>query len=180
MKTSKNRKYFRDALASVSERFSSFSGDELGGLGGFAGAGFAGQDLNAAGVNIHQYNAKTSSPYEVLVQNTTGGALTAVIFGSDNNRTAANFGNPVGITITSATPNINYLQQLASSEIGSSNNFSACPNDDFSKGTCGDRKCWPESRHETLRQTSQPSKRKRQASTMLPAFFNKNIMNKIS
>lgn len=114
MKT--NRKYFREALASASERFSNFAGDELGGLGGFAGGNFAGNDLNAAGVNVHQYNAKTSAPYEVLVQNTTGGALTAQIFGSDNNRTAANFGNPVGITITSATPNINYLQQLAASE----------------------------------------------------------------
>lgn len=116
MKNGASKKYFRDALASVSERFSNFGGDELGGLGGFAGGNFAGNDLNAAGVNIHQYNAKTSSPYEVRVQNTTPGALTAIIFGSDNNRTAANFGNPVGITITSATPNINYLQQLAASE----------------------------------------------------------------
>jgi hypothetical protein len=107
-----NKKYFGEATAFVREKFSgvdgfnNFSEDELN---------FS-NDYEAAGVNLHQYNSKTSMPYEIEVTNANLVTTQALIFGSFTNRTAANFGNVAGITIVSVTPNVSYVQMLASSE----------------------------------------------------------------
>lgn len=106
-----NKKYFRDAGSFMHERFSGVDGfnnfsDEMN----FEG------DYNAAGVNIHQQTATTSTPYEIEVVNANLVTTTCIIFGSYANRTAANFGNPVGITISSITQNVTYTQMLAQFE----------------------------------------------------------------
>lgn len=107
----KNSKYFAESNAFVREKFS--------GVDGFNN--FSEEEVNfsgyeAAGVNMHQYNSKTSMPYEVEVANANLVATQALVFGSFSNRTAANNGNVAGITVTSVTPGISYNQMLASSE----------------------------------------------------------------
>lgn len=107
----KNKSYFIEAQAFANERFSGVDGfDNMTDSMNFS------DDVNAAGVNMHQYNAKTSQPYEVEVANANLVATTCTIFNSYANRFAANFGNPVGITITSATPGVAYGDLLAQSE----------------------------------------------------------------
>ncbi len=107
----RNKQYFAESNAFTRERFSGVDGfnnfsEDVEFAGGY----------EAAGVNQHQYNAKTSRPYEIQVANANLAATTAVLFGAHANRTAANFGNAVGITITSSTGGISYAQMLASSE----------------------------------------------------------------
>lgn len=60
--------------------------------------------------------AKTSQPYIVTVQNNNAVATPAIIFDAYVNRTAANFGNVAGITLTSGFGNVPYGALLAQSE----------------------------------------------------------------
>jgi hypothetical protein len=46
-----------------------------------------------------------SDPYVIQYQNTTAGALTAILFGYNDYYNAANFGNPAGIVITNLQSN---------------------------------------------------------------------------
>ena len=107
----KNKAYFIEAQAFANERFSGVDG-----FNNFSDDVNFSDDMNAAGVNLHKYNSKTSEPYEIEVINANLVTTNATIFNSYVNRTAANFGNPVGITINSATPNITYGGLLAQTE----------------------------------------------------------------
>ena len=104
-------KHIAQARAFANERFSGIDGFD-----NFSDAYQFNGDMNAAGVNMHQYNAKTSMPYEFTVANGNTTATACTLFNSYVNRTAANFGNAVGITITSTLSNVTYAGLLAQSE----------------------------------------------------------------
>lgn len=103
----KNKAYFIEAQAFANERFSGVDGFD-----NFSDSMNFSDDMNAAGVNMHQYNSKTSQPYEVEVANANLVATQCTIFNAYANFNAANNGNPVGITITSATPGVAYGELL--------------------------------------------------------------------
>lgn len=106
-----NSGHISQARAFANERFSGIDGfDNMSENYNFA------DDLNAAGVNMHQYNAKTSMPYEFTVANANTVATACSLFNSYVNRTASNFGNAVGITITSTLSNVTYAGLLAQTE----------------------------------------------------------------
>lgn len=107
----KNKSYFAEAQHFANERFSGVDGfDNFTDTANFDG------DMNAAGVNMHQYNSKTSEPYEIEVINTNLVTTNATVFNSYVNRTAANNGNVAGITVNSATTNVTYNGLLAQTE----------------------------------------------------------------
>ena len=67
--------------------------------------------------NNHQHRkVDASRPYIVLVQNGAGYLQNYVIFGSSENRTHPNFGNPPQITITYGLAGYSYTQLLADTE----------------------------------------------------------------
>jgi hypothetical protein len=96
---SKLSKYFREAEEVVTEKFHNADGwDNAGGE----------ELINAdGGSNAHKNGVTTSDPYVVRVANANLVDTNATLFGSWDNRTAANFGNPAGITIT-CTNGISY------------------------------------------------------------------------
>ncbi len=104
-----NSKYFANAKHLASERFR--------GVDGFnnMNGGYAMADGGAAN-NMARYNPATSSPYEFECANANTTATAAAFFDSFNARTAANFNNLSGITITSSVPNVTYGALLAQSE----------------------------------------------------------------
>jgi len=57
-----------------------------------------------------------SKSYQLSIVNSLGTPQTVSIFNSRKNRTAANFGNPVGVTITYLRPNFDYVSLLADTE----------------------------------------------------------------
>jgi hypothetical protein len=107
----KNSKYFQEASHLVNERFAGVDGfDNVGGNFRYA------TGVETAGVNMNQYNPVTSAPYELTVTNANTAATDVKMFDSYNARTAANFDNVAGITITSAVPNVTYGALLAQTE----------------------------------------------------------------
>jgi hypothetical protein len=107
----KNQAYFIEAQNFANERFSGVDGFD-----NFTDSMNFTDDMNAAGVNMHQYNSKTSEPYELEVANANLVTTNATVFNSYVNRTAANNGNPVGITVSSATTNVTYNGLLGQTE----------------------------------------------------------------
>lgn len=107
----KNQAYFIEAQNFANEKFSGVDGFD-----NFSDSMNFSDDMNAAGVNLHKYNSKTSEPYEIEVINANLVTTNATVFNSYVNRTAGNFGNPVGITVNSATPNVTYQGLLAQTE----------------------------------------------------------------
>lgn len=106
-----NSKYFTQAQHLANENFSGVDG-----FNNFVGGNGMYNNVESAGVNMHQYNPTTSKPYEFTVANANGAATAIKIFDSYNARTAANFDNVAGITITSATPGVTYGALLAQTE----------------------------------------------------------------
>lgn len=76
-------------------------GDEMGGMSYATG-----------GASVP---AKQPSPYQVNVTNTTGGNLTAILFGLNTYLLTPNFGSAVGVTVTPAQTNVSYLELLQQS-----------------------------------------------------------------
>lgn len=75
-----------------------------------------GEDFdNAAGMSVAPRREK-SRPYIVIVQNASGASQTVNLLNSASNRTAANFGNVAGITITYGYPNQTYGGFLSTTE----------------------------------------------------------------
>lgn len=110
MKNNVNKTILAESRAFANERFSGIDGfDNFSDSYNFA-------DDNASGVNMTQYNSKTSEPYEIQVANANTVATAATIFNSYVNRTASNFGNVSGITITSAVAGFTYGALLAQLE----------------------------------------------------------------
>jgi hypothetical protein len=107
----KNSQHISQARAFANERFSGIDGFD-----NFSDAYQFNDDLNAAGVNMHQYNAKTSMPYEFTVANSNTVATSVSLFNSYVNRTASNQGAPAGVVIASTLSNVTYAGLLAQSE----------------------------------------------------------------
>ena len=97
-------------LNMVDESFSGYNGlDE--GFNGYA------SDLDFSGAEgdrmaAPQMQAATPTPYQISVVNTTGTALTVVLFGKNQYLLSPNFGSAVGITVTPSQQNVSYLQLL--------------------------------------------------------------------
>ena len=106
----KHQKYFASAKHLSNERFNGVDGfDNFQGSGSY-------NNVESYGTNIHQFNPSTSAPYEFTVANANTSATDIKLFDSYNARTAANFDNVAGITITSAIPGVSYTGLLAQSE----------------------------------------------------------------
>lgn len=58
---------------------------------------------------------KAPSPYQLTVQNTTAGTLTAIMFGKNQYLLSTNFGSATGIVITPSQANVSYLELLQQS-----------------------------------------------------------------
>lgn len=83
------------------ERFSGFdSSDAEGDMSYFDGDDMSYFDDDSMSYASGSSNVALSDPYVIQYANTTPGDLTAVLFGYNDYFNVANFGNPVGITIT--------------------------------------------------------------------------------
>lgn len=104
-------------LDEAEEKFSGFYGDDYDDFMGDDFDLFEGDDLmsysNADGGGMDML--KTPAPYQVLVTNTTAGALNLVLFGYNQYLLSTNFGSSVGLTVTPAQTNVAYLQLLTQS-----------------------------------------------------------------
>ena len=104
-------------LDEAEERFSGFYGDDYDDFISDDFDLFEGDDLmsysnaTAGGIDM----LKTPAPYQVLVQNTTAGSLTLVMFGYNQFLLSTNFGSSVGLVVTPAQTNVSYLQLLTQS-----------------------------------------------------------------
>lgn len=108
----KNQNYFLQAQHLTNEKFNGVDGfDNF--TGGYR---YADGGTDSQGVNMHQYNPVTSTPYEFTVTNANTTATSVKMFDSFNARTAANFDNVSGITIASAVPDVTYGALLAQTE----------------------------------------------------------------
>ncbi len=101
----KNKNFNIDAyMKSVESQFSNASGEynfdnntEL--------------DLSFDAQPMAQVQLKQPAPYQVSVTNSTGGSLTAILFGKNIYEQAVNYGSAVGITVTPAA-GVSYIQLL--------------------------------------------------------------------
>jgi len=95
-------------LDQVNDNYSGYYGD-------FDMPENAANDLHFSGANGVEADmpaAVTPSPYQITVSNTTGGTLTAVLFGKNEYLLSTNFGSDVGITVTPSQANVTYIQLL--------------------------------------------------------------------
>jgi hypothetical protein len=58
---------------------------------------------------------KSPSPYQITVQNTTGGTLTLILFGKNQYLLSPNFGSAIGLIVTPSQANVTYLELLQQS-----------------------------------------------------------------
>lgn len=99
-----NHRYFVEAENKANGQFSNASGFQ---------DGFDNFDDELMADGTEAQKASTSQPYIINVANTTGAAINNVlVLGANNNVTAPNFGNPVGITITMGIANVTYTEFL--------------------------------------------------------------------
>lgn len=94
-------------LREVEENFSNFNGDDYYGVDD----SFE-YDVPADGGVAA---AKSPVPYQVSVENTTAGTLTAILFGFNQYFLDANFGSATGIVISMSAANITYQELLTQS-----------------------------------------------------------------
>jgi len=110
----KNNFDIRAYLDEADYRFSSFQGDDYDDFEGEEFDFFEGEDdysMASGGADM----VKSPSPYQINVTNTTGGTLTAVMFGLNQFLLSTNFGSAVGLTVAPAQTNVSYLQLLQQS-----------------------------------------------------------------
>ena len=105
-------------LDEAEQRFSGFYGDDYDDFIGDDFDLFEGDEelmhySNATGGGMDML--KTPAPYQVLVNNTTAGNLTLVMFGYNQFLLSTNFGSSVGLSVTPAQTNVSYLQLLTQS-----------------------------------------------------------------
>ncbi len=117
MKTNFN---VNDYLAFAEQKFSGADGS----LGDFGGVNELDLGFDASMVTRSiAAQAKTPSPYVLNISNTTGGILTAVLFGYNRYSQSTNNGSDVGISVTNANLGVSYIQtisQLASQPVETS------------------------------------------------------------
>jgi hypothetical protein len=107
-------------LTEAEEKFSGFYGDYDSfdnGYDNFDDYGFEG-DYMFEGDGMSSSGAvqpKSPTPYQVTVENTTAGTLTAILFGKNQFLLSTNFGSATGIIVTPAQTNVSYLFLLQQS-----------------------------------------------------------------
>jgi hypothetical protein len=104
-------------LNMAEERFSGIDADQLdlgvdGEYMGYADGGSEGFYYADASEGAARVPAKTPTPYQVNVTNTTPNALTVVLFGMNTYLLTPNFGSSVGVTVSPAQVNVSYLELL--------------------------------------------------------------------
>ncbi len=106
----KNSRYFIEAKYLASEKYS--------GVDGFnnMSSGFRYAD-GGQGAAVERFSPQESAPYEFEVANANTTATSVTMFNSFRARTASNFNNVSGITITSSIDGVNYGDLLASTEV---------------------------------------------------------------
>lgn len=88
-------------------------GENFSGYNGYAeDLEFSGAGGNAPVQAIPRTKAPTPTPYQVSVSNTTGGNLTAVLFGGNEFLQTANFGSAAALVVAPSQTNVTYLQLL--------------------------------------------------------------------
>ena len=107
-------------LTEAEEKFSGFYGDYDSfdnGYDNFDDYGFDGYDNFADEDNFAgaMPQPKSPTPYQVTVENTTAGTLTAILFGKNQYLLSTNFGSATGIIVTPAQTNVSYLFLLQQS-----------------------------------------------------------------
>ena len=99
---------FMNALE-TNEQFSGYANDSID-------LGFDAQDDLGFGGKVCAVKHDVASPYIVSIVNSTGAALTAIIFGHNIYAMTANYGSAVGLVVTNAAdPNGSYYQLLSQS-----------------------------------------------------------------
>ena len=109
-----NKKFdIQSYIGGAESRFSSANGNNYS---GFDGNDYAFMEAQGGGAGVPATpNAKSPSPYQVIITNTTPNNLTAVLFGQNQFLLEPNFGSAAGITITPAATNVTYAQLLQQS-----------------------------------------------------------------
>lgn len=104
-------------LNEAEERFSGFYGDDYDDFEGMDDFDlFEGEIYDDFSMAEGQpAPAKSPSPYQVNVTNTTAGSLTLVLFGKNQFLLSTNFGSSVGLIVAPAQTNVSYLQLLQQS-----------------------------------------------------------------
>ena len=109
-------------LTEAEEKFSGFYGDyDSFDDSNFDDYGFEGYDNFADDYGFDDSNfagqpqPKSPTPYQVTVENTTAGTLTAILFGKNQYLLSTNFGSATGIIVTPAQNNVSYLFLLQQS-----------------------------------------------------------------
>ena len=98
---------FMNALE-TNEQFSGYDAADLGYAGDQQDLGFGGK--------VCAVRHDVASPYIVNIVNSTGAALTAILFGHNIYAATANYGSAVGLVVTNAAdPNGSYYQLLSQS-----------------------------------------------------------------
>jgi hypothetical protein len=98
-------------LDDAEERFSGFNGTDD--FDDFELGDYADDWSMADGGGVQ--TMKSPSPYQVRVTNTTGGTLTAVLFGLNQYLLTPNFGSAAALVVEPAQANVSYLELLQQS-----------------------------------------------------------------
>jgi hypothetical protein len=104
-------------LADAEAQFSGFDGDQYS-FDDNTELQFSFDDMYSADAErvaapVRSY--RSPSPYQLVITNTTAGALNAVLFGKNIYLLSTNFGSAVGLTVTPSQSNVTYLQLLQQS-----------------------------------------------------------------
>lgn len=105
---SSNTRYFMEAKHLANERFAGVDG--FNNFGGFKYAD------GGMGSPVERFQPQESAPYEFEVANANTTSTSITMWNSFKARTASNFNNVSGITITSSISGVDYGDMLASSE----------------------------------------------------------------
>ncbi len=105
-------------LADAEAQFSGFDGADMYSFDDNTELQFSFDDMYSADAErvaapVRSY--RSPSPYQLVITNTTAGALNAVLFGKNIYLLSTNFGSAVGLTVTPSQSNVTYLQLLQQS-----------------------------------------------------------------
>lgn len=100
-------------LQMIDSKFSGANGYENSLLDGIYSGADAMADARMMSPQVQEQRTQPS-PYQVSITNSTAGDLTAILFGYNQYQNTANYGSPVGITVTPTT-GVSYIQLLSQS-----------------------------------------------------------------
>jgi len=97
------------------DQYLDFVDENYSGMYGLESNSYMPQDLDfsgADGVASEMPPAVSPSPYQISVQNTTGGVLTVTLFGKNKYLQTVNYGSGIGLIVTPSQANVSYIQLL--------------------------------------------------------------------